>query len=212
MKSLISLGIIIFALSFCNLSETLKGLRGSSNSNSSTDLPENTSKDGTTEETEKAELSPEQKTILESGQQVTWEQQGIIWILPRGWKKMDVKKESFNYGSPDNAFLIGSISVMPDNFPSETSLKATYESSLSQLKNGKYEKVRYLEIDGIKGVEWTETMPEESDSPRRHQWIGFRNYQGQNQQLNIMLSTKGSNFEKHRDDFSAVMYSMKIAK
>ena len=116
---------------------------------------------------------------------------------------MDVKKESFNYGSPDLGFLIGTISVMPDNFPSETSLNATYESSLQQLKNGKYENARFLEIDGIKGVEFVEAMPEEKDSPRRHQWIAFRNYQGQNQQLNIMLSTKGSNFDKHKDDFSS---------
>lgn len=67
-------------------------------------------------------------------------------------------------------------------------------------------------IDDVKGVEWTETIPEDKSGPRRHQWIAFRNYLGQNQQLNMMLSTKGSNFEKHRDDFPAVMYSMKIAK
>ena len=125
---------------------------------------------------------------------------------------MDVKKESFNYGSSDGAFLIGSISVMPDNFPSEVSLNATYESSLQQLKNGKYENARFLEIDGIKGVEFVEAPPEDKTSPRRHQWIAFRNYQGQNQQLNIMVSTRGNNFDKHRDNFSAVLYSMKIDK
>ena len=124
----------------------------------------------------------------------------------------DVEKESLNYGSPDNAFLIGSISVMANDFPSDISLKATYDSALQQLKNAKYETVRYVEIDGITGVEWTEAMPEQKDSPRRFQWIAFRNYQGQNQQLNIMLSTKGSNFDKHRDNFAAIMYSMKIAK
>ena len=118
----------------------------------------------------------------------------------------------FNYGSPDNAFLIATISNLPDTVPGDVSLKATYESSLELLKQGKYEKVRWLEIDGVKGVEWWETMPEDKGDPRRHQWIAFRNYQGQNQQLNIMLSTKGSNFEKHRDDFTAVMYSMKIPK
>jgi hypothetical protein len=125
---------------------------------------------------------------------------------------MSATKQMFNYGSPDNAFLIATISNLPDTVPGDVSLKATYESSLELLKQGKYEKVRWLEIDGVKGVEWWEAMPEDKSDARRHQWIAFRNYQGQNQQLNIMLSTKGSNFEKHRDNFPAIMYSMKIPK
>ena len=55
-------------------------------------------------------------------------------------------------------------------------------------------------------------MPEDKEGARRHQWIAFRNYQGQNQLLNIMVSTKGSNFDKQRDTFAAIMYSMKIPK
>jgi hypothetical protein len=194
---------------FCGLSERLKSISGGSGSNSAT----SPSKTATGEaDAEKPKLTSAQQAILDSAEEVTWDDQGISWKLPKSWKKMDVKKESFNYGSPDNAFLIGSISVMSNDFPSDISLKATYESSLQQLKNGKYENVRYVEIDGVKGVEWTETMPEDKDGPRRHQWIAFRNYQGQNQQLNIMLSTKGTNFEKNRDNFAAVMYSMTIAK
>lgn len=208
MKIIVLSGILLFALSFCGLSEKLKSISGGSTSNSSSD----TSKTSAAGEAEQPKLSASQQSIIDSGSEVKWDDQGISWKLPQGWKKMDVKKESFNYGSPDNAFLIASISVMANDFPSDISLKATYDSALQQLKNSKYENVRYVMIDGIKGVEWTEAMPEDKDGPRRFQWIAFRNYQGQNQQLNIMLSTRGSNFEKHRDDFPAVMYSMKIAK
>ena len=101
---------------------------------------------------------------------------------------------------------------MGDDFPSDISLKATYDSSLQQLKNGKYESARYLEIDGIKGVEFLEAVPEDKDGIRRYQWIAFRKYQGQNQQLNIMLSTTQNKWDKHKDEFPAIMYSMKIAK
>ena len=215
MKLFVSLGLFVFALSFCNLSERLSQLKGggSNNQNSSANFTTNSSKTSTTDETvEKPKLTASQQAISGGGQSVKWDDQGISWTLPKNWKKMNVAKTMFNYSSPDLAFLIANISVMPDNFPSETSLKANYESALQQLKNGKYENVRYLEIDGIKGVEFTETMPEGKGDPRRHQWIAFRNYLGQNQQLNIMLSTKGSNFEKHRDDFPAVLYSMKTAK
>lgn len=136
----------------------------------------------------------------------------MSWRLPSGFKKMSVMKESLNYGSPASGFLIASISVMPDSFPSETSIEATYTQALEQLKQGKYENVRWLEIDGVKGVEWVESMPEVKDGARRHQWIGARRYLGQNQQLNIMLSTDGDKFEKHRDTFAAIMYSMKVPK
>lgn len=209
MKSVLSLGLIILALSFCNLADRMKQLGGSADTNSNTS---NGGSKTSSVDVETAKLSSAQQAIADGGTEVKWDQQGISWKLPASWKKMQMMKESFNYGSPDNAFLIGSISVMSDSFPSDVSLTATYDSALEQLKQGKYEKVRYLEIDGVKGVEWWEAMPEDKDGPRRHQWIAFRRYQGQNQQLNIMLSTKGSNFDKHRDDFPAVMYSMTIPK
>lgn len=214
MKLLISLGALIFAFSVCNLSEKISDLKGKSADNqkiitNSSIEQENSSSDS---EVETPELTAAQEAILKGGQNIDWEEQGITFTVPKNWKKMSVKKEMLNYASPDLGFLIGTIAVMPDNFPSEVSLKATFDSSLQQLKNGKYENVRYLEIDGVKGVEFVEAMPEDKSDPRRHQWIAFRNYQGQNQQLNIMVSTKGSNFDEHRDDFPAVLYSMKIDK
>jgi hypothetical protein len=196
-------------MTFCGLGEKLKELQSKAGSNSASNSSKTSSSDNNVEQ---PKLTLAQQAIQDNGQEVTWDQQGITWKLPKDWKKTDVKKESLNYDSPDHAFLIASISVMPDDFPSETSLKAEYDAALQQRKNGKYESARYVEIDGVKGVEFVETMPEDKDGPRRHQWIAFRHYLGQNQQLNIMLSTKGSNFEKHRDDFPAIMYSMKIAK
>jgi hypothetical protein len=215
MKFFVSAGLFIFALSFCNLSERLSKLRsdGSSNQNSSANTSVNSSKTPAADETaDKPELTGMQQDILNSGQAVKWAEQGITFTLPKNWKKMNVGKTSLNYSSPDLAFLIATVSPMPADFPADTSLKANYESALQQLQNGKYENVRYLEIDGIKGVEFAETMPENGGDPRRHQWIAFRTYLGQNQMLNIMTSTKGNNFDKHRDDFSAILYSMKIDK
>lgn len=215
MKFFVSAGLFIFALSFCNLSERLSKFRGgnASNQNSSANTSVNSSTTPRAIETvEKPDLTAVQQDILNSGQEVKWTEQGITFTVPKNWKKMNVGKTSLNYGSPDLAFLIASVSPMPADFPADISLKANYESALQQLQNGKYENVRYLEINGIKGVEFSETMPEENSDPRRHQWIAFRTYLGQNQMLNIMTSTKGNNFDKHRDDFSAILYSMKIDK
>lgn len=210
MKSLLTLGLIALAMTFCGLGERLKGLTGGTSTGSNTaSNSSTTSGDGPT--AEKPTLTASQRSIQDGSTEVKWDEQNISFKLPSGWPKMDVKKESFNYGSPANGFLIASISVMPDSFPADVSIKATYDSALEQLKQGNYENVRWLEIDGVKGVEWTEAL-KEKDGIRRHQWIAFRRYQGQNQQLNIMTSTNGEKFDKQKDTFASIMYSMKIAK
>ena len=212
MKSILTLGLITFALTFCGLGDRLKQLSGNTSSNSSSSSSTSSSKTSSSGSVEKPSPTAAQQAIIDSGTEVTWDEQGMSWRLPASFKKQQVMKESFNYGAPGTGFLIASISVMPDSFPSETSLEATHTQALEQLKQKKYESVRLLEIDGVKGVEWVEAMPEIKDGARRHQWIAFRRYLGQNQQLNIMVSTDGDKFDKQRDTFAAVMYSMKITQ
>lgn len=207
MKIILPFGFLMLALTFCGITDRIK-----QQLNESGDTAESTTKEESDSGAETPELTAAQQKIQDAADEVEWPDQGITFKIPDGWDKMDVKKESFNYGTPATGFLIGSISVMSNDFPSDISLKATYDSSLQQLKNGKYESVRYLQIDGIKGVEWIEAPPEESDGIRRHQWIAFRNYQGQNQQLNIMLTTSGDKFNDRKDTFAAIMYSMAIGK
>lgn len=212
MKLILPLALLAFAFSFCGLPERIKNLSGgSSNTNSSA---ANSSTPGAEpgSKAEKAEPTAAQKAIIDAAAETKWDDQGLAWRLPAGWKKMDVKKESFNYQTPDNAFLLVNISVMPDSFPMDVSLQAYYDQALQQLKNGKYQSVKMVEIDAIPGVEFVESMPEDTSGARRHQWIGYRSYLGQKQQLNVMTSTKGSNFDKHADDFAAILYSMTAVK
>ncbi len=213
MKSLLTLGIISFAMTFCGLQERL-GLSGNkSNSNSTTTSNSSTTTGSNSAPTaEKAKPSASQQAIIDGGTETKWDDQGLSWKLPAGWKKMTATKDSFNYSSPDNAFLLVNISTLGDSFPMDISLKAYYEQAMQQLKNGKYESVKMVEIDGITGVEFVEAPPSGKDDPRRHQWIAYRKYLGQTQQLNVMTSTKGSNFAKHSDDFPAILYSMKAVQ
>lgn len=216
MKLLLPLGMLVLVMSFCNRINEMVGQvsKTETNTNTANASSGNPSDPNKADDSyaEKPEFTSAQQEIVDNGEKIKWSEQDIRWTAPKNWKKLSVSKTSFNYQSPDMAFLLANISNVPNDFPAETSLKATYDSSLQQLKNGKYEKVRYLEIDGIKGVEFTETMPEDNGDPRRHQWIAYRTYQGNVQMLNIMLSTKGNNFEDHRDDFPAILYSMEIGK
>jgi hypothetical protein len=216
MKSLVLLAVITFAFTFCGLTDRLKSMQGSSNSGSNstsnTSTTSSTSSSSSAPSAEKATLTPEQQNAIAGGETISWDQQGINWTVPKGWKKMDTNKLSFNYQSPDLAFLLVNVSEMSDDFPMDISMKAYYDQAMQQLKNGHYSNVRMLNIDGIDGVEFTEAPPEDKDGIRRYQWIAYRTYLGQKQQLNVMLSTKGSNFDKHKDDFPAIMYSMKSTK
>jgi len=216
MRSFLVFGVLTFAMTFCGLGDKLKSLSGESGTNTGTSSnsgPSSNSKSGSSSvTTEKPTLSGPQQSILDSAQETAWADQGVSWKLPAGWKKMDVKKEMFNYQSPDNAFLLVNVSAMPDDFPMDTSLKAYYDQAMQQLKNGKYESAKVVEIDGVPGVEFTEAAPEEKDGIRRHQWIGYRTYLGQKQQLNVMTSTSQSKFDKHKDEFQAILYSAKFTK
>lgn len=216
MRSILALGVLSFAMTFCGLQDRLKGLSGSP-SNSSNTASSNSNSGNSTSSTsaptaEKAKPSAAQQAIIDGGTETKWDDQGLSWKLPTSWKKMSASKDSFNYSSPDNAFLLVNISTLGDSFPVDISLKAYHDQALQQLKNGKYESVKMVEIDGIAGVEFVEAPPEGKDDPRRHQWIGYRKYLGQTQMLNVMTSTKGSNFAKHSDDFPAILYSMKAVK
>ena len=211
MKSLLLVGSIFFALSFCGLSEKLKGLSGGTNTSNSNTTSSNSSTSSTTS-AEKAKPTAAQQSIIDGGTEMKWDDQGISWRLPAGWKKTMVNKTMFNYTSGDNAFLIVNISDLGDSFPIDVSLKAYQEQALQQLKNGKYTDVKVVEIDGIAGVEFTEAPPDSKDDVRRHQWIAYRRYLGKVQQLSVMTSTRSTNFDKHTDDFTAILYSMKATK
>ncbi len=211
MKTSITLGVIFFAMSFCGLADRFKQTSGG-DPNSNTASSNSGSGTKSTSSAEKPKLTSEQQAIVDGGTEIKWDDQGVSWKVPTSWKKMDVKKESFNYQSGNGAFLLVNISIMPDSFPMDSSLNAYHEQALQQMKNGKYESAKLLEIDGIPGVEFTEAVPEEKDGIRRHQWIGFRTYLGQKQQLNVMTSTTQTKFDKHKDEFTAILYSMKAIK
>jgi len=213
MRSLLTLGLLFFLVSFCGLQDKLKKATESAPSaNSNSSAPKTSDSPSSSSDIAEAEPSAAQKAIIDAGTETKWDDQGLAWRLPAGWKKMDVKKESFNYQSPDNAFLLVNISVMPDSFPMDISLDAYYEQALQQMKNGKYESAKKVTIDGIPGVEFTEAATEGKDDIRRHQWIGYRSYLGQKQQVNVMTSTKNGNFAKHGDEFTAILYSMTAVK
>ena len=204
MKHVLSVVFICLALSLCNLSERLHKSSNSSGSGSS-------GAGGAT--AERAQPTAAQTAAIAGGKEAKWDRQGMSWTVPAQWTEGENESKSFMWRSPggaDAASLIVSISPMPEDFPTESSLEAYYDSARSRAKNGEVDEVKWVEIDGLKGVQFREANPEKPDDHRRLHWLTYRKYLGQVQGVNIMLATQGADFARHQDAMYGVLYSTKI--
>jgi len=206
MKKFSLMVAMVFVVAACNLSEKFKKA-SSSNSNSSSSS--NPSKIGN-DPVEQPNPTAAQTAAIANGQTVTWDQQGITWTLPANWKKQDVRNETLSYGG-DGAFLSVVVSVMPqmDKF-TDVSIKAMYEGAKTNQKIGKNDEVRWLALDGVRGVGFREAKQEMAGDIRRLEWQAYRTYAGQTQLITMILSTSDSAFPKHEDELYGIMYSTKI--
>lgn len=157
----------------------------------------------------------EQQAAIAGGQSAEWEQQDISWTVPQKWKKYSAESQSFMWRSPgswDAASLIVSISPMAADFPDEVSLAAFYAGAEQRKKSGEVDEVKWVKLDGVKGVLFREAAPESGDNPQRLQWMGYRDYKGQKQLVNIMLAAQGKYFARHEDAMYGILYSTDLGQ
>ena len=163
MKPILAVVLIGFALSLCNLSERFK--KGSSSSGTSSSS--SSSSDGPVE---RAQPTAAQTAAIAGGKEAKWERQGMSFTVPANWTGEESDSKSFMMRSPggsDAASLIVSIAPMDENFPADSSLQAYYDSAKSQAKNGEVDEVKWVEIDGLKGVQFREASKEQPDDHRQ---------------------------------------------
>lgn len=204
MKHIPVLLVLGFALSLCNLSSKLK------NSNSSGGPGTSSESSG---DVEHGTPTAAQTQALAGGTTANWDRQGMSWSVPPKWTETTNEAKMFTWRSPggsDAANLIVSISPMDESFPTDISIKAFYDQAKTRAKNGEVDEVKWVEIDGLKGVQFREANPEKADDFRRLQWLAYRKYNGQVQMVNLMLSSNGAGFPKHQDEMYGVLYSTKI--
>ena len=156
-----------------------------------------------------------QAAAVAGGQAVEWEQQELSWTVPQRWSETEVSSQSLLWRSPgsfDAASLIVNISPMAADFPAEASINAFYQQAQTRKSNGEVNEVRWLSLDGVRGVMFRESAPEDEDAPQRLQWMAYRNYKGQQQLVNVMLASRGKDFARHEDALFGVLYSTKLTK
>lgn len=201
--------VIAFALSLCNLANKLHGKKSGSTGGSDT----TSSSDSGGSVAEKAQPTGAQTAALAGGQEIKWNQQGMTFTVPPKWTESENDSKSFLWTSPGGfgaASLIVSISTMDENFPTDVSIQAFYDGAKTRMKNGEVDELKWVEIDGLKGVQFRESKPEKPDDSRRLQWLAYRKYAGQVQLVNIMLATDGKDFAQHQDALYGVLYSTKL--
>jgi hypothetical protein len=206
MKQIPVLILLGFALSLCNITEKLRGSKSTSSGKSeSSSLEPDVN-------AETATPTAAQSAAIAGGQTVKWDQQGMTFTVPSEWKQNTNESLQLTWHSPggfDAANLIVNVSPMNEGFPAAMSAQATYEQQKGRMKNGELDEVKWVKIDGITGVQFREANKKPDDF-RRLQWIAFRKYAGQLQQINLMVSTNGKGFPQHQDAMYGVLYSSKI--
>ena len=207
MKNLLVLLLLGFALSFCNLSEKL---HKSSSSNSG---PTASGGGSSSKSAERGQATAQQTAALAGGQQIKWDRQGMSFTVPSNWTEVESESKSFVWRSPggsDAATLNVNISPMDDSFPTDASIQAFYDGAKTRAKNGEVDELKWVEIDGLTGVQFREANPEKPDDFRRLQWLAYRKYLGQVQMINLMLATTGKGYDQHKDAMYGILYSTKI--
>lgn len=207
MKNLLVLLLLGFALSLCNLSEKL---HKSSSSNSG---PTASGGGSSSKSAEHGQATSQQTAALAGGQQIKWDRQGMSFTVPSKWTEVESESKSFVWRSPgggDAATLNVNISPMDDTFPTEASIQAFYDGAKTRAKNGEVDELKWVEIDGLTGVQFREANPEKPDDFRRLQWLAYRKYLGQVQMINLMLATTGKGYDEHKDAMYGILYSTKI--
>jgi hypothetical protein len=208
MKHVLLIVALVLLVAACNLTDKFKKTGSNSNSNSSS-TSGNPTKIGD-DPVEQPNPTAAQTAALANGQSVKWDQQGITWTLPANWKKQEVRNESFSYGG-DGAFLTVAISTMPqmENL-TDVSIKAMHEGAKTNQKIGKYDEVKWLELDGVRGVGFRESKQEMAGDIRRLEWQAYRTYAGTTQLVTMILSSDSGNFPKHQDELYAILFSTKL--
>ncbi len=196
------------ALSLCNLVSKLK-----SSSNSNSGNSNRSSSSSSSSGAEKARPTAAQTAALAGGHEAKWDKQGMSWTVPARWTETTNEDKSFTWRSPggfDAGNLIVTISAMDESFPTDISIKAFYDGAKTRQKNGEVDELKWLEIDGLKGVQFRESKPSKDDDIRRMQWLAYRKFADQVQMVNVMVSSSSKGFTQHQDELYGVLYSTRL--
>jgi biopolymer transport protein ExbD len=151
---------------------------------------------------------------LDTGEQtIKWEEQGMKFTLPAGWHKkalLGQGPEMFRFEGPGGATLSIWVRDNQEGVDVEEGLRKDYEFRLKRQQSGELDEVRYLELDGVKGLlsRYSERKADEREI--NLQWQAFRRYKGKLQFVSIGLWGSVNGPTERQRELSGILYSTKL--
>jgi biopolymer transport protein ExbD len=146
------------------------------------------------------------------GQTISWAEGNISVTVPNGWRKDEVlgqTPQTFRLkGSEEARLSIDLGTEIEATFSPEDQLKNAYENLLEAQKEGRYEEVRYLDVDGVKGF-LTRSV---DDDELWLSWTAFRKRNTKLQYVSIHLNSPRASFTIRRDEFYNILSSIKLSQ
>lgn len=150
----------------------------------------------------------------------TLEGQGIALTLPAGWRRDAEENEGeYRWSGPGGAELSITVSSYRPEYGGRPAEEET-EEFFKAHKEGGSQDVRFLEIDGVRGVHFIvddEVWKLPGGKPREEfyrfiQWSAQRAYKGKRQVVTVSASAPVQSFSAHRDALYGVLASLKFLR
>lgn len=164
-----------------------------------------------------AEVAPEGVAVA-NGQQYTWADGGVSVTLPKNWEKRSESPAGFRWMiSYDSKLQISDLAINVNEMinprgeiPADA-LESDMRFQLNQQKAGKVAEVKYLTIDGVKGVFHREADGNAPYNARGLVWKSLRTFRGKRQLLLFNLTVTERNNAKFRGELEKILYSIKFS-
>jgi hypothetical protein len=158
-----------------------------------------------------AELSPAEEAALAEAREVEWTEGRMSFRVPADFSDVQITQQSAWYQNPTGTVaLVASASPVASRVEPEPFLQALYSQHQPRRKSGAYDQLQYLEIDHVKGLLFRECPTQKAETPRRLQWTGFRDLDGKQETVSIVITGPGADFAKNETLISAMLVAAKL--
>ncbi|MFN2493204.1 MAG: hypothetical protein ABR501_10015 [Pyrinomonadaceae bacterium] len=146
--------------------------------------------------------------VMMGEEKVSWEEQGVSLTVPNGWSRNETPMpDTMNWRGPEGARLLVDVLNGREISSPDKELEVEYERRLYLQKQGQFDEVRYLTLDGVKGLFRRST---DKERVTLH-WDAFRKHQGKFQYVNVYVSVPLKSFQQRQFELYGILHSIKFA-
>jgi hypothetical protein len=148
--------------------------------------------------------------LVTNGRPVRWEEQGMTFTSSGSWRVGGSDGNTFTLRGPFDAHLTVDVLAVKDKISPENTLQQEYERALPLQKAGLFAEVRYLELDGVKGL--LERLAGKGNEQVTLEWMAYRKYKGNLQYIWLHLSSPRDSYKERQYELNGILYSIKITQ